>query len=495
MPVYRRVGIGLLMQESNSFAPHPTTWEDFAVQGVRVGVAAPLTVDGTEWGGMVYGCHEAGLVPVPLVRAWALAGGPVTPDVVARLATALAQGLDDAGPLDGLLLALHGAMIASDDTDPEVAFLQMVRNRWPRIPLGITCDLHAHLHPTKLRLADFCIAYQTYPHDDTYATGCRAAATMARVLNGEVRPVMAHRHRPILFPPDISGTAAPGCLAPIANWARAREKEAGVLHISYCPVQPWLDVPNTGSSVVVVTDGDWMRAEALAAEGAALLEAQRPAVRARQALSLDALPGLLQSARPPIVLGDIGDGTAGGGSGDHTGILTVLLAHPLSCPAYVPLVDAAGVRRTWPLTVGAIVDLTVGATLDPRWSSPVRIHGRVVARGDGPYILEGPYLRGHRMTVGRWVRVAVGTVHVLLTERAGLTSDPAFFTMTGATLGEAGVIVVKSPLLFRRAFSDIARTVAVVDTLGPTASRFAALPFRRISRPMFPLDDDWKDQS
>src|SRR5581483_5205870 len=181
-----RVAIAAFMQESNSFAPRPATLEVFEAAGIARGEAIVERFAGTnsELGGFLAALEEASAEPVPLLAAHAISGGPLTRHTYETLLGELLERLRAAqarAPLDGVLLALHGAMLAEGDDDADGTTLARVREAIGlEVPLVASLDLHANVTARMVRHATALAGYNTYPHGDQPARGASAAGGAAR---------------------------------------------------------------------------------------------------------------------------------------------------------------------------------------------------------------------------------------------------------------------------------------------------------------------------
>lgn len=219
--------------------------------------------------------------------------------------------LVDAGPVDGLILALHGALVV-DQPDGDGEVIARMRAILPDgVPIGVSLDLHGHITPLMLQPCTFHIGYRTYPHIDMFETGERVASLMVRTLSGECRPVMALAKCPVLVP-AVCGRTTDGPLAAVALAARAMGTEGAVLHASIFPVQPWIDVPDLGFAALVCANGDNAVAQAAADILAAMI------MDARHDFSLDLVPldeaiAIAHQSEGMTLVSDSGDAPTGGG--------------------------------------------------------------------------------------------------------------------------------------------------------------------------------------
>jgi microcystin degradation protein MlrC len=494
-----RVAVGQLMEESNTFVRQRADLDHFAanqllrgeevlrLRGTRVEVGGFLDV-------LAPGSGPPAVEVVPTVAANCVSSGPVPRATFDALAGELVDRLGRAGPVDGVLLALHGAMVLEDDPDGEGALLAAVRARvGPAVPVVATLDLHGTITPRMVREADALVGYHTYPHVDLYETGAKAARLLLRAAAGEVRPVTLFARAPMLVPAEGMATAdAP--MAGLLAEARRLEARPGVLAVSLFPVQPWLDVPGTGFCVVAVADGP-DRAAALAP---AVRELARRAWEARREFRADlldvdeAVRRALALDGGPAILSESADSTGSGSPGDGVTVLARLLALGVDARCLVPVVDAPAVARAVAAGVGRDVTVALGGTLDARWTRPVTVTGRVRLISDGRFTFSDQKARGTEGRMGRAAVLEVGRIAVVVSERAAFTVDPALYRSVGLEPREARIVVVKSPVQFRDGYGAFARAMWVVDTPGPSTANLSRLTWTRVTRPLYPFDDGFE---
>ena len=261
-----RVAVGSLFTECNHFVSKPIELTAFQRQQLCRGPCVLEVVDGTV-GGMLGYLHDHEVGAAPLLVASACPGGPLSAECYRWLKTELLEELRAAMPVDGVLLALHGAATAQNVGDLEGDLLNAVRTLVGQHRLVVaTLDLHAHVTPAMVTAADALVAWETYPHRDAYSTGRRAAALLFEALMGRIEPVMAMAKVPVLVGGVLGHTEGDGPFADIMRFAKAHEGTGGVLSTSVFLVHPYLDLPEMGSGGLVVTDNSPERAASLASE-------------------------------------------------------------------------------------------------------------------------------------------------------------------------------------------------------------------------------------
>jgi microcystin degradation protein MlrC len=468
-----RLGIAALWHETNTFAPGRTTLDDFRAyrlaDGARAVRAAHAGTE-TELGGALAACEALAYEAVPLFSAAAVPGPIVEADAYAELRARLLDRLEEAGRLDGLLLALHGGMVVEGLADPESDLLAALRERAGSLPIAVVLDLHANPGDGLLEDSDLLLAYETYPHVDAAERAAQAVGLLAETIEGSLAPLVTGRRLPLLTCPLAQATAAEPMASLLAR-ARSLEARPGVARASLVPGFAYADVERLGFAVVVA--GEDEAANAAADELAAAVWERRDGFRAELAGIEEAVEAAL-AAPGPFVLADVGDNVGGGAPGDSTVLLRALLDAGAK-GAVVVLHDPAGA------TAEGEVELAVG-------TPPLALRGRARPRGPARYRRSGSYMTGTEVDLGRCSVVEVEGVEVVLTERRAMPFDADHLRAVGIEPAERRVLVVKSALAWQGGFAGLAAGSLEVDTPGPTTCRLGELPYASVRRPIAPLD-------
>jgi microcystin degradation protein MlrC len=286
-------------------------------------------------------------------------------------------------------------------------------------------------------------------------------------------------------------------MAALLAEAKQLEERPGILSVSLFPVQPWLDVPRTGFSVIAVADGPHRAAEV---EPAVRQLAWR-AWELRRRFEADLLPvdeairRALALDGGPAVLSESADSTGSGSPGDGVAVLERLLALGVRERCLATVVDPPAVARAVEAGVGNAVTVAVGGRVDSRWTRPVTLDGgRVRVLSDGRFTYSDRKSRGTEGRMGRAAVIEVDRIAVLVTEQPVFTFDPAFYRSVGLEPQDAKIVVVKSPLQFRAGYGAFSRAMWVVDTPGPSPANLRRLDWQHVSRPLFPFDDDFEPE-
>ena len=374
-----RVLLAGLKHEVNTFVPGVTTLEDFRRRYLLEGAAVfgPARGSGQEIDGIVQVAKAEGIELVPSVAAYGGASRPVQDAAYAYIRErTLAKVEEERGRIDGVILALHGAMATETSEDPEGELIAAIRDVvGPDLPIVVSFDMHCHLTDRKVRAADAIVGYHTHPHVDFVDTGMRAMRIMARRLCGEVRPVVVQRKIRMVTSAEHHNTSRPP-MSDLFDRIAAMQREPGILGATVFATQPWMDVAELGWSTVVVADGDRALAQARADELARMAWDRRERFLVRKTPIAEAVRQALASAGRPFVFADSADAVTGGAYGDGNVLLRALLEMGFTDSALLTLTDPEAAAASHSAGVGGEVTIAVGGKLAPRFYS--------ACHGDGP---------------------------------------------------------------------------------------------------------------
>ena len=505
-----RVAAAQIAHETNTFSAVKTDFAAFERSGLYLGDEAVAAARGTntEFGGLVHGAAEQGFDFVPIVAVWATPSGLVTAEAIERLTRLLVDGLRDAmasGPLDGVLLALHGAMVTERDDDGEGYILQAVRDlTGPEMPLVATLDLHANISPRMVRLADVLIGYDTYPHIDMAERAEEACTVLARLIRGEINPTPVLRKPPML-PTSQRMTTGRMPMRALIERAHEMEEDPRVINVTVAGGFPPADVEDAGFGVLVTTDNDpdlaGRLADELAAEAWSLRDGFLGGVSifahaAELIRSLDTEAELDMPVHGPLVLVDIADNPWSGGPGDSAELVRFLFREGVHGAAVALVRDPEVVRQAIAAGPGATIVADLGGKTDRLHGEPLPIQAHVKLLSDGRYENDGPMMAGLTVDLGPsavlLAEPADGStappVEILVTTRAETPIDLNVFRCHGIEPTRHRVLGLKGKGHFRAAFEPIARRVVLVEGPGITGADLSRLTFHKVRRPIWPLD-------
>lgn len=489
--------VGGFSHELNSFVPGVSTTDVLARAGAIVhgdDLFGPAAGEALERHAVAEVAAATGVELLPTTFMFGRVGPVVADDAYGPIRERILTAVrDNRADLDGVMLCLHGAMATQSIDDTEADILAAVRDIvGPKVPIAASFDMHAHGTAAMARAADILVGYRTCPHTDYFDTGERAMRLLVGAIQGEVRPVVSIRKIRMTASSEHHDTNH-GPMVEVQALARELEQEPGILEITIFATQPWMDVPDIGWSVVVTSDGAPDQGQAVADRVGRFIWDRRESFR----VTKTPIPAALDAARGravgPVVLADSADTTTGGGNGDGNLLLAALLRDDAGDDAMLVLTDAAAVARCFEAGVGADVTLDVGGSLTPAYFSPVTLSGRVVTLADGRYDMELPVTP---CDVGRIAVVEHGRIRVVLTAEKAPQLDESIYHRAGLWPRHARIVQVKSAGGFRAAYDPFAVDTIYLDTPGPADSDLTRLPFRRITRPLWPfdpeLDEPWE---
>ncbi len=491
----KRIAYARICQESNALSPVPTTLHDFESAHYLTGAdLLAATTKGPELAGFFKRAELAGFMravgerseieAVPLLSAWASSGGPLSRECFDTLEQRLVAMLREAGPIDGMYFALHGAMGVEGLRDPESQLLRAVRSVIGEVPLVISHDLHGNVTRERVELADAIVAYQTNPHRDHAKVGRKAGRIVIGAVLGEIEPVMAWRSLPMI----LGGGKTIDFLAPMRGVFRrmaAAERGAGVLAASTFMVHPWNDNPALGWSTLVVTDGKPELADRLAdelAEACWSVRHEQPPEFADATTAIAAARGAkLRRKLGCVMMADASDVVTAGAPGDSTHLLRALLEQGAGMLAYAAVRDPGAIAALWARAPGDIVATTIGGTLDPARSPPLPVRGTVISKHE-------------RAGFGKTIVLAVDHVRIVITEGPAMVMRPSFYTEIGLDPWRADIVVVKNFFPFLMFFLPYNRKTLFVRTQG--ATDFDAAFGLEFDGPIHPRDpvEGWRDR-
>ena len=491
----KRILIVEFCQETNTFNPVVSTKEMFnggkRLEGEETFQSRLSTR--TAVCGAVTAFREAGatVIPAVFVSATATSGGRVADDVL-EFVMERVQWYAEHNEFDAIYASLHGATCTVSCDDACGALLEHLRKLAGDKPIAASFDLHANVTEKVLKNTDIICGYQTYPHNDHYETGYRAATLCTAMLRGEKFSV-ASAAVPMLVPP-AGYTSSEGDFCQLLNWGKEMMAQDSILDFTVFPVQPWLDIPEIASRIVVIAQ------DANTAKGCANLMAQRLAAMGDamqpELFSVDEIIDIAEKneSGKPVILSEFADSPNGGCVGDSVAIPLRLLERGSKLRVGVPVVDPEAVKRAFQLGVGATGEFTVGAAFTPDVPGPLKATGTVLSLHDGRFILEGPANRGAAGYIGNSAVVRFGTVDILLQSRGGSSGDPQLLRHFGIEPSLYDMVVVKANTSFRLPYGKISSLIYCADTPGAGAANLKRFTWEKLPEGLYPFTEDVKPQ-
>ena len=484
-----RLVTGTISHETNVFSTIRTDLDEFRKRLLLRGEEVSDHFRGTKTpvGGIIDGCEERGFELVPTIFASATPSGKITDEAFEALLGELLDGVKDARPIHGVVLHLHGAGVSEGCDDIEGRILSEVQKAVGGLPLVSTFDLHANHTRLTVDSADVFIGYDTYPHVDGYERGLEAVGVAERLIDGSLKPTKAFRQPPMMPALQVQFTGRPP-MSLLMDAAHRMEGLEGVETITVAAGFPWSDFEDTGLSITVTTNDDQGLADECADELVDLAWSLRRDFLVKPVPVREALRKVEAASEGPIVLADIGDNPGGGAPCDGTVVLRAVLEAGLEGGVFAVIADPEVVAAAVEAGVGSEVTVDLGGKTDKLHGPPLNVTGTVRLISDGKFIARGPMGTGSERDMGRTAVLRVRGVDVVVTEKRLQPTDLQLYRSLGIEPAERRFIVVKSSVHYRAAHDPIAKEIIELDTPGLTSPRLAGFDFRRIRRPIFPLD-------
>ena len=482
-----RIALGGLRFEGNSFSSVYSGLDAFTRVFDSAGeslLSDVMRFNGSERGAMGQ-FAAAGAEVLPLRSADAGAGGRVKGQAWMTLRDETLDRLASALPVDGVYLALHGAMLAEDEDDPEGSLLAAVRKLvGGGTPIAVSLDLHAHVTGAMVEAADITVGHRLYPHLDAQKTGARAAEILLRTLKGEVRPVIGFSKLAMLNP--VTGQCTDpgqGPFADLREQADRLEGQPGVLSVSLFGVQPWLDLPDAGYTALVICDADVALAQKYADELCTAAWARRYEFDHRIWSIEDALEDIRKRGSGQHLLVDAADCVGGGASGRSAAVLEGLLRLAPDLPAGVLFRDPEAVMRANEIGVGQTGLFSAGDE-----GRRAEFEARVEHIFDGDFVFKAGPRAGAKGQLGPSACLAAGAIKIVITTFGAYEFGDEQYAAAGIDCSKLVAVAVKNPMNFRAGFPD--RVAAyVLSTPGETSPDLRRLNWSKKERPFFPMDD------
>jgi Uncharacterized conserved protein len=481
----KRAIVGGFHHESDTFNPIVTGRKDiFIVRGEEM----LKSKSKSSYCGIIKALQAEGIEPVPTLVARAVPNGEWDREYYLELKEEFLAMVKAAEPFDIFALALHGSMRVKDLGEAEGDLLETLKGLYPDKLIVTSLDMHATLTRRMMENADAFVGYKCAPHTDTYETGLLAGKIAAHALKTGRAPKMAAVHVPFIVAGEQSETSVEP-MKSLTDSLRAEEK-GSVLACSYLMGFPWADTEENGVSALVVTDGDETLAKSKSRELATLFWARRKefCFYNETAMPEEALKRARKSIEEgvyPVVISDSGDNPTAGSSQDVTNFLKLILKDDylknLDPPfVYQGFYDPEIAEAAKNAGVGGKVKGLLGAKFDKVKSSPVEIDATVKALGSYGSL----YKSDLALLDVEGVDVVVTSAHVGC-------YDPEMMRALDIEPEKCKAIVVKLGYL-EPEIRAIAKRSLMALTTGSSDELFERLPYRKMKRPVYPLDGDFE---
>lgn len=489
-----KIGIAGFGHETITFWPGVTGLEDFervALYGKDVIQKSRGT--NTSIGGFIDVLEAAGVSMIPICAAIGGATATVSDAAYDYYVGKMKHGFAEAaGRLDGILLAMHGAMATESRQDPETDAVREIRQIVGYdIPIMVALDLHGNKDEAILKEATAVFAYQSSPHIDAGETGRRTAGAMLKTLNGDIKPYVALKKPGIVVPSIYSATTVgPG--KEIIERVRMWEGHPGVVDVSVLFGFAWSDVRPLGMSMIAVTDDNPGLARQVVEDLTDLAWERRKGLTGKEKFSLFSVKAGVsraiekaKTAAKPIIILDHADRT-----NDTTFVLRELMAQGARHAAHPLFYDPAAAGSCIAVGTGRNVELNVGAGTGWRDGGPIRITGKVLWAGHAKYIGTGPMRKNREVDLGPTAIIDTGGIWLQFTTYKAALIDEDPFIQFGYRPEDFDIIVTKSKTHFRAVYEELGAEIIIVDAPGQCPADIGVFNYKNIFPDLYPFKSD-----
>ncbi|MEX1039030.1 MAG: M81 family metallopeptidase [Pirellulaceae bacterium] len=487
-----RIGLIAFLHESNTFSADQTTLENFRQDVLVSGEDVLRRFEGShhEMGGFIDGLKQLNATPVGVYAARALPSGIITAATFDEILKQILAQLDQAGPLDGILVAPHGATVAENFHDGDGAWLTALRCAiGEKMPIFGTLDPHANLSPAMVAATNALLAYQTNPHIDQFDRGRQAAHLLARTIQGEIAPMQAAAFSPLAICIERQCSQESPAREFLAEMEVAR-RECRLLDASFFYGFPYADVAEMGAAILCIADGNQTLAQESADHLSAVLWDRREETLGYYCDIESAIERAQQLAGPVCLL-DMGDNIGAGSAADGTWIAHSLLGRKVD-RCFVALCDSEAAKTVSSAAVGSKLMLSIGGKRSEFDGQPLVVDVEVVSCHAGRFVESQPRHGGKTefdMGPTAIVRTSTGLTIQITTHR---TAPWSIGQLAHCDLepSQFQIIVAKGVNAPLAAYEAVCPNFIRVDTPGTTAANMEKLEYHRRRRPMYPFERD-----
>ena len=483
---HHRVLVAECMQEISSFNPLQGGYDNFHIErGEEMRAQEGLN---TSLGGAFEVFRAKGMDPVLAIGARSGSAGLLSAAGWKKLSAEVLESIarQAATGVEGMYFSMHGAMAADGELDPEGYLLTETRRiLGPDKPIVISLDLHGILTDRMLSQVDGVAIYHTYPHVDFASTGQRAANILHRLLTKKIKPTIARVVIPALVRGDELITKT-GCYGELIREARRMELEGTAMSAGIMIGNPFTDVPELCSQVIVATEGDGALAKAEALKLAHEFWPRRHRMQGKL-ISLERAIAQARTVPGPVIFTDAADATSSGATGDSNLIISGLRDAGYTRRVLAQIVDPGAAAAAHKAGVGATVTVTLGGAIDPKRFPPMTVTARVRLLSDGQARLE---TMKTGLDAGPTAVLQFDNFTVVVFSKTLSLFDRAMYYANGLDPQDFDLTVVKSPHTEHHMYDAWVDNNFNVDVPGATSANLPTLGHTICARPMYPMNPD-----
>jgi microcystin degradation protein MlrC len=429
-------------------------------------------------------CAREGWTLIEGSASWADPAGLINRDTYEFLRDEILDQLRAALPVDGVVMGLHGAMVAAGYDDPEGDLLTRMREIvGPDVLICAELDPHSHLTAKRVAAADFFVAFKEFPHIDFVDRARDLWAIAVRTLKGEIKPAMS------VFDPqmiDVFPTSKQPMRGFVDQLLALEASDPEVLSLSVIHGFMAADVPEMGTKIIAVTDGNAAKGAALAEKLGRELYALRGTFMVKQIDEVAAVAQALAAPKGPVVIADVWDNPGGGTAGDATVLLAELIAKGATGVAVGTIWDPIAVQICFAAGEGAEIPLRFGAKSAPDTGNPIDKRVKIVKLVANAEMKFGESFA----PFGDAAWVQFDGIDVILNSTRAQSFDPSLFSVMGIDPTQRKILLIKSTNHFYDSFAKIAAEIIYCSAGRPYPNTPATTNYRKARRTIWPMVAD-----
>ena len=486
-----RIFAASLATETNTFSPVPTDRASFEAAfyaGPGEHPATP-TLCSSPIVALRQRVEADGIDLVEGTATWAEPGGLLQRATYEALRDEILGQLEAAMPVDGVVLGLHGAMVAQGYDDPEGDLLERVRAIvGPDVIVAAELDPHSHLTPKRVANSNILAAFLEFPHTDFFERGVHVVDLAIRAIRGEIKPVISTFDCRMI---DVFPTSREP-MRSFVDRMKAMQGKDGILSVSLIHGFMAADVPELGTRVMVVTDDKKAEGDALAEKlGREVFSYRGTTLMPQRSIDagLDyALELIAGKPGKPVVIADTWDNPGGGVAGDGTLILRRMIERGIDNVAVATIWDPIAVTFCLAAGEGARIQLRFGGKAGPDGGAPIDAMVDVIRATPESWQSFG----ASRVTLGpaALVRLVGTEIDVILNTNRTQTFEPDIYSNLGLDPLSKSILLVKSTNHFHAGFAPIAAEIVYIDAGAPYPSNPRVTDYKKLKRPIWPRVED-----
>ena len=485
-----RVALLGIYHESNTFVTTPTVMDDFRNGQYLKGesIRKEYQHAHNEIAGMLEVLDKEGIEAIPLLFASATPGGTITAETYNFILQETLEELKKVLPVDACLVIPHGAGVSEEFPDMDGHWLSKVREIvGDKIPIIGTLDLHANVSELMVSSTNALVAYKQNPHVDMKQRGVESAKLLVNLLNGKTKPVQALVQVPLAISIEQQLTANEPCISLYA-YANELATEPGILALSIQHGFPYADVHEMGTSIIVVSDGDYEKALSVAKKLEAYILRNKSSFVGKKNDIPSALK-LINDSVKPVCLLDMGDNVGGGGPANNSCILEAF-EESKKYKYFVCMYDPQAVIDASSHQQGEQFDLTVIGTGKDGLKT-LKLNVKLLRITDGTFQESNPRHGGQiNFRMGKTVVVSTkeGGV-IMLTSLRVMPFSLQQLISQGVVPSEFDAIVAKGVNAPIAAYAPVCPTIIQVNTPGVTQADMTLFDYKQRRKPLFPFEN------